>query len=129
MREDLAYLPYTIMDMSDHRPEHCLDIHGRMDPIIDTPLHLSVVINRMIFESYTRLYVWHELDLRLAARGLSFRDPSANKQKMDAVLKFQYFARECLLTIAETLRHACLGMLTIHTRYVRISRYRYEPLL
>jgi hypothetical protein len=120
LREDPSYLSETIMDMSNQRPEDCHDVLGQMDPSIDTPFHPSAVLNRMIVESYTRLYLWHEPDLRLAAVDLCFQGSSTNKQKLEAGLKFESFARECLLTTAETLRQACLDMPTMRTRYIRV---------
>ncbi|CAA9958131.1 hypothetical protein PTMSG1_01704 [Pyrenophora teres f. maculata] len=86
LREDPAYFSETVMDISDHRVEHYKDVENRMDPSIDTPAHLSSVLGQLIVESYTRIYLWHELDSRIAVLDSNYRESQTNKAKLQAVL-------------------------------------------
>ncbi|KAE8850694.1 hypothetical protein PTNB85_01110 [Pyrenophora teres f. teres] len=86
LREDPAYFSETVMDISDHRVEHYKDVENRMDPSIDTPAHLSSVLGQLIVESYTRIYLWHELDSQIAVLDSNYRESQTNKAKLQAVL-------------------------------------------
>ena len=103
LREKSFYMADTIMEISDHKPEQILDPRNL----------LSEVLKDVVIESYTMLYMWHELNERMQAVLKIFRVATSDSVHFSAVIKIRDIAREFSTILISTTGRYMRGWPTV----------------
>lgn len=114
----------TIMNVSDHKPEQVFDPrNGKPHPLLDTTMHLSEVLKDIIQESYTMLYMWHEMNECIQAVLKIPQTAISDPVRLRAVIRLRDIAREFSTILISTTGRYMKGWPTMRKtdRWVRFD--------